>query len=283
LRGVLRPARPARGLALLAASFVLLLLLLALGAPRAAAQSSPCEDDPTACLTSAPAPGLSVTLGPWTRSMVCPVLYTHEVPSPAMLRRVLVALIATGYHPTSLASVDAAMAGAADRPPGCLVLTFDDALYSQYQNALPVLTELGVPGVFFALPAFADGVHRYMGVPELQALAAAGEEVEAHTCNHPNLPMLARLNLNAFLAEVQGCKQQLETLIGAPVNYFAYPFGAYDATVLDAVARAGFRAAFTTRASALLSAGTPYALPRIRYDPAEAPLAIVRRLRGAGG
>jgi peptidoglycan/xylan/chitin deacetylase (PgdA/CDA1 family) len=280
LRRVSRPAQPARGLALLASSLV---LLLTLGAPRAAAQTSPCDDDPTACLTAAPAPGLIATLGPWTRSIVCPVLYTHEVPSPTMLRRVLVALIATGYHPTSLASVDAAMAGAADRPPGCLVLTFDDALYSQYQNALPVLTELGVPGVFFVLPGFADGVHRYMGVAELQALAAAGEEVEAHTCNHPNLPLLARLNLDAFLAEVQGCKQQLEALIDAPVNYFAYPLGSYDTTVLDAVARAGFRAAFTTRASALLPASTPYALPRIRYDPAEAPLAIVRRLRGAGG
>jgi peptidoglycan/xylan/chitin deacetylase (PgdA/CDA1 family) len=280
LRRVLRPARPARGLALLASSLV---LLLARAATSAAAQTSPCDPDPSACFSSAPTPALGAGLGPWTRSIVCPVLYTHEVPSSAMLRRVLVALIATGYHPTSLASVDAAMAGAADRPPGCLVLTFDDALYSQYQNALPVLTELGVPAVFFVLPGFADGVHRYMGVAELQALAAAGEEVEAHTCNHPNLPLLERLNLNAFLAEVQDCKRVLESIIGQPVNYLAYPFGAYDATVLDTVARVGYRAAFTTRASAVLSAGTPYTLPRIRYDPGEAPLAVVRRLRGAGG
>jgi peptidoglycan/xylan/chitin deacetylase (PgdA/CDA1 family) len=259
------------------------LLLLATGR-GATAQSSPCDADPTVCMAAAPAPGVGASLGPWTRSIVCPVLYTHEVVSQAALRRVLRALLATGYRPTSLAAVDAAMSGAADPPPGCLVLTFDDALYSQYANAFPVLTELNAPAVFFALvPGFADGVHRYMGAAELQALSAAGHEVEAHTCNHPNLAALERVNLDGFFAEVQDCKRQLETLVGTSVNYLAYPFGAYDATVLDTVARSGYRAAFTTRASAVLSASTPYTLPRIRYDPTESPLAILRRIRAAGG
>jgi len=285
---VWRPAHCAPlGPALLLLLAVLLPLLAGdgrgLGPAVARAQTSPCDPDPTACVPAAPVPGLGASLGPWTRSIVCPVLYTHEVPAPALFRRVLMALLASGYHPTSLASVDAAMSGAADPPPGCLVLTFDDALYSQYLNALPVLSELGLPAVFFVLPAFGDGVHRYMGAAELQALAAAGHEVEAHTCNHPNLPLLARLNLNAFLAEVQDCKRQLEAIIGLPVNYLAYPFGAYDATVLDAVAHAGYRAAFTTRAAAVLAASAPLSLPRIRYDPAEAPLAIIRRIRAAGG
>jgi peptidoglycan/xylan/chitin deacetylase (PgdA/CDA1 family) len=114
-------------------------------------------------------------------------------------------LLAAGYRPTTLASMDAAMSGLADTPPGCLLLTFDDGLLSQYQNALPVLSELGLPAVFFVLPGFADGVHRYMGIRELQLLAQAGFEVEAHTCNHPLLPRLARLNLDAFYAELQDC------------------------------------------------------------------------------
>ena len=57
------------------------------------------------------------------------------------------------------------------------------------------------------MPGFNDGVHRYMGSVELQALANAGLEVEAHTCNHPNLPRLARLDLDAMFAEVQDCKR----------------------------------------------------------------------------
>ena len=60
---------------------------------------------------------------PWTRSVVCPVLYTHEVPSQAIFRRFLTGLVSAGYQPSSLATVDAAMSGTADVPRGCVVLT----------------------------------------------------------------------------------------------------------------------------------------------------------------
>ena len=160
-------------------------------------------------------------LPPWTRSIVCPVLYTHEVPSQAIFRRFLVGLLAAGYQPSSLAAVDGAMSGTADIPRGCVVLTFDDGLLSQYLNALPVLTDLAIPAVFFVLPGFNDGVHRYMGTPELQALDQAGLEVELHTCNHPNLPLLARRSLTAFFAELLDCKHILEDITGQPAQYIA--------------------------------------------------------------
>jgi len=220
---------------------------------------------------------------PLVRSIVCPVLYAHEVVSQAVLRRFLTGLLLAGFQPTSLATVDAAMSGAMDPPRNCVVLTFDDGLLSQYLNGLPVLGDMGVPAVFFVLPGFADGVHRYMGPSELQALADAGFEVELHTCNHPNLPLLARRNLNAFYAELVDCRRILESIIGQSVNYIAYPSGAYDATVLDAVTRFGFRGGFTTRPAAVLNYRTPYVLPRIRYDPSEAVATVIGRLRAAGG
>lgn len=220
---------------------------------------------------------------PWTRSVVCPVLYTHEVVSQTVFRRFVLGMLGAGYHPVNLATLDAAMAGVLNLLPKCLLLTFDDSLLSQYVNAVPVLADLDVPAVFFVLPGFADGVHRYMGVPELQDLAADGFEVELHTCNHANLPVLARRNLPAFYAELQDCRHILESIIGRPVNYVAYPSGAYDATVLDAMSRFGFRAGFTTRASALLNFRSRYTLPRIRYDPSEAIANIIGRIKAAGG
>jgi len=256
-------------------------LLLLLAPLLLAAQSAP--PDASGSANIAAQSSADMVAPPWTRSIVCPVLYTHEVVSQVVLRRFLAGLLGAGYRPTTLASVDAAMSGVADTPPGCVLLTFDDALLSQYQNALPVLTDVGVPAVFFVLPGFADGVHRYMGIRELQILAQAGFEIEAHTCNHPNLPRLARLNLNAFFAELSDCKRLLEGVIGAPVNYVAYPSGSYDATVLDAVARFGYRGAFSTRQSAVLNANSPFTLPRIRYDPSEAPSTVLRRIHAAGG
>ncbi len=220
---------------------------------------------------------------PWTRSIVCPVLYTHEIVSQAVFRRFLIGLLTAGYQPTDLDTVDAAMVGSIDPPGRCIVLTFDDSLLSQYLNAVPVLEDVGVPAVFFVLPGFNDGVHRYMADPQLQDLANDGFQVELHTCNHANLPLLARRNLLAFYAELQDCRAMLQDIVGQPVDYVAYPSGAYDATVLDTVARFGFRGAFTTQASAVLNFRRPFTLPRIRYDPSEPLATIIRRIKAAGG
>jgi peptidoglycan/xylan/chitin deacetylase (PgdA/CDA1 family) len=253
----------------------LLVVLLCVSAPvpasHAQADSPPPEPDTIDAAASQP------------RSLTCPVLYTHEVGSPALLRRMLLALLGAGYRPTSLAAVDDALNGVADPPRGCSVLTFDDSLYSQYANAMPVLLDLGLPAVFFALPGFADGVHRYMGPTELRALEDAGFEVESHTCNHPNLVLLAHHDLDAFFAELQDCKHMLEDLLDTPVNYIAYPMGAVDATVIDATGRFGFHLGFTTRGGARLSNIAPLSLPRIRYDVAEAPASVLRRIRASGG
>ena len=252
-----------------------LFLLLLLAPLTLAAQSAPDSDYGAATATPAPLP--------WTRSIVCPVLYAHEVGSQLLLRRFVAGLISAGYQPTALATVDAAMAGTVDSPRGCIVLSFDDALLSQYQNAMPVLLDMGVPAVFFALPGFRDGVHRYMGAAELRALADNGFEVEAHTCNHPSLPQLARINLAAFYAEIGDCKKILEGIIGEPVQFFAYPNGSFDAPTTDTVARFGYRGAFTTRAGAVLSPNAPYAMPRIQYDPAQGAAAVLRRVHASGG
>jgi peptidoglycan/xylan/chitin deacetylase (PgdA/CDA1 family) len=219
----------------------------------------------------------------WTRSVVCPVLYTHEIISQAVFRRFLLGMLGAGYQPINLATLDAEMVGSINPVQKCLLLTFDDSLLSQYLNAVPVLSEVGVPAVFFVLPGFADGVHRYMGTAELEAVADAGFDVELHTCNHANLPLLARRNLLAMFAELEDCRRILEDITGEPVDYVAYPSGAYDATVLDAVGRFGFRAAFTTRASAVLNYRAAYTLPRIRYDPSEAAATVIARIRAAGG
>jgi peptidoglycan/xylan/chitin deacetylase (PgdA/CDA1 family) len=220
---------------------------------------------------------------PLSRPVRCPVLYAHEVRSQASLRSLLTSLQGAGYQLTSLAAVDRAMSGQADTPPGCLVLSFDDALYTQYTNALPVLAAFGLPAVFFAMPAFNDGVHRYMGAEEIRALVRAGHEIGAHTCNHPSLPRLRVMRPVAFLAEVQDCKRTLESITGVSVVYFAYPNGSFDGPVAEAVATSGYRAAFTTRPAALLSPSSAFALPRIRIDVGEAPQSVLRRIRAAGG
>jgi len=215
----------------------------------------------------------------WVRSFTCPIVYTHEVPSRAAFRGLLVGLRAYGYEPISLRTLDQAFTGAVPVPHGCMVLTFDDALMSQSLNALPVLIELKIPAVFFVMPDFDDGVHTYMRPAQIKALTVAGEEVMAHTCNHATLPTLLRRNPMAFLAEIVDCRARVEAITNRSISYIAYPNGSYDAPVIEELRDAGYAAAFTTRPSSFLSASSPYTLPRIAFNPSETAGSLVSRMR----
>jgi peptidoglycan/xylan/chitin deacetylase (PgdA/CDA1 family) len=216
----------------------------------------------------------------WSRSAACGVLYTHEVSSSAAFRQFLVGLMQAGLQPVSFATVDASMAGQVPLPRGCVVLSFDDALASQLRNALPVLTEFNVTAMFFVMPGFQDGVHQYMDDAGIRALHTAGQIVGAHTCHHATLTLLPYVSMMAELAD---CKHQIENIIGVPVRYLAYPNGAVNTTVVNGVTLAGYRAAFTTRASAVLRPEQPMLLPRIEYAVGESGASVARRLAAAGG
>lgn len=215
----------------------------------------------------------------WTRPSTCGVLYTHEVPSAVAFRQFVVGLMQAGWQPVSFAAVDAAMAGQADLPRRCVVLSFDDALASQLRNALPVLTDLNITAIFFVMPGFQDGVHQYMDASGIGALHAAGQIVGAHTCHHATLTLLAP---QPMMAELADCRHQIEDIVGAPVRYLAYPNGAVNQSVLAGVTRAGYRAAFTTRPSAVLLPNQPLLLPRIEYFANDTVAAVINRLQAAG-
>jgi peptidoglycan/xylan/chitin deacetylase (PgdA/CDA1 family) len=215
----------------------------------------------------------------WVQPATCTVMYTHEVPSAASFRQFLLGMQQVGLRPVSFATVDAKMSGLAEVPRGCVVLSFDDALASQLRNALPVLSELNISGMFFVMPGFQDGVHQYMSNAGIRALQDAGQIVGSHTCHHATLPLLAPA---AMFAELADCKHQIENIIGVPVRYLAYPNGAVNQPVVAAVAQAGFRAAFTTRASAVLRPEQPLLLPRVEYSVGESAAAVARRVQAAG-
>jgi peptidoglycan/xylan/chitin deacetylase (PgdA/CDA1 family) len=215
----------------------------------------------------------------WVQPATCAVLYTHEVPSAASFRQLLVGMPQVGLRPVSFAAVDAKMSGLADLPRGCVVLSFDDALASQLRNALPVLSELNITGLFFVMPGFQDGVHQYMTNAGIRALQDTGQIVGSHTCHHATLPLLLPAPMMAELAD---CKHQIETIIGAPVRYLAYPNGAVNQPVVAAVTQAGYRAAFTTRVSAVLRPEQPFLLPRVEYTVGEPAAVVARRVQAAG-
>jgi peptidoglycan/xylan/chitin deacetylase (PgdA/CDA1 family) len=79
-------------------------------------------------------------------------------------------------------------------------------------------------------------------------LAAAGFEIGFHTLRHDRLPALDR---DRLIDALTVGREQLEEAAGQPLLTIAYPHGAADQRVAAAARAAGYRAGFTTRATAI--------------------------------
>jgi peptidoglycan/xylan/chitin deacetylase (PgdA/CDA1 family) len=119
-----------------------------------------------------------------------------------------------------------------------------------------------------------------MSDAELTRLAAGGLiEIGAHTENHPALTVLPWEQQHA---EIFRSKARLESVLGRPVESFAYPYGLHDARTVDAVISAGFRWACTTEEHAARRASEPLRLPRFDMGNCDGDT-FERKLRWAFG
>ena len=122
--------------------------------------------------------------------------------------------------------------------------------------------------------------HRAMADEEVARLAAGGLiEVGAHTENHPALTALPP---DEQRAEISRSKARLESVLGRPVESFAYPYGLHDGRTVEAAKSAGFRWACTTEEHAARRASEPLRLPRFDMGNCDGET-FARKLRWAFG
>jgi peptidoglycan/xylan/chitin deacetylase (PgdA/CDA1 family) len=69
-----------------------------------------------------------------------------------------------------------------------------------------------------------------------------GFTIGSHTCTHVSLPVESP---SRGAAEIAESKAELETRLGERINHFAYPGGHFNTAIVEAVARAGYRFAYT--------------------------------------
>lgn len=128
-------------------------------------------------------------------------------------------------------------------PSKPVVVSFDDGFRNQYTRALPTLHRHGWAGTLnLTLAHLHEGTYG-LGPREVARMIGDGWEVDSHTLTHPNLPSLSPTQLQH---EVAGSRHELHALFGVPVNFFCYPGGAYNETVIAATESAGYAGATTT-------------------------------------
>jgi peptidoglycan/xylan/chitin deacetylase (PgdA/CDA1 family) len=110
-------------------------------------------------------------------------------------------------------------------------LAFDDSWLSDYNLALPVLSQHAVPATHFVITN-AIGTTNRLDLTLLTELHNRGHEIASHTASHADLTTLAP---SALLGELTTSKQYLEANGFGPVLDFASPQGQYNPAVVDAI------------------------------------------------
>jgi len=197
---------------------------------------------------------------------------------PAQFRRQLAALDRAGYAAVTLDRVWRAWHGGPGLPAHPVVLSFDDGYASQAKVAAPALRAHGWPAVL-NLQVRRIGARGGLAKRAVRALLRAGWELDAHSITHPDLTRVSNARLDR---EVAGSRRALQRTFGAPVDFFAYPYGRQSARVRAAVRRAGFLGATTTRPR-FAGAGTdPFALGRVLVPAGRSPRVLLQLLRAGG-
>ena len=236
---------------------------------RSARGEAPREPRNFAPATS-PEPAAPCRRGSRTHSRAVPILLYHLVgrtpaaaayPDLYVSRRTFVAEMAYldrhGFEAVSLADVFAYWRGA-PLPARPVVLTFDDGFASDVSVVRPILERLRWTATLDLVLSHYG--HRWgLTHRSLRKLIRAGWEIASHSRTHPYLPGLSD---RALKAEVAGSRRFLQKHFHIPVSFFAYPSGGYDARVVAAVRRAGYRGALTTE-EGLARRDEPYRLDRI--------------------
>lgn len=132
-------------------------------------------------------------------------------------------------------------------PAGSVVITSDDNYQGFFDNAYPILKERNIPAAVFVHTNFVGdkkGTHPKMDWETLRQLEKEGlVTIASHTLSHPN--DMAKQSAEEQTRELTESKALLESELGHPVPYFAYPNGTGDQTTFDLAKSAGYTMAFT--------------------------------------
>jgi peptidoglycan/xylan/chitin deacetylase (PgdA/CDA1 family) len=150
-------------------------------------------------------------------------------------------------------------------------ITFDDGYMDFYKNAYPVLNHYGYPSTVFIVSELVgkdnvwDSRNENIAKPlmdwkTLIEINCNGVEIGSHTKTHPEL---TRISSDQQIAEIAGSKKDLEEHLNNPIDTFCYPGGDHNDAVKEAVKRAGYRWAVTTRRGHVEKGNDPLALRRI--------------------
>jgi peptidoglycan/xylan/chitin deacetylase (PgdA/CDA1 family) len=189
------------------------------------------------------------------------------------------ALKSAGWTAVTLDQLRAYWSNGAKLPPGKpVVLTFDNGYHSQYTEALPILRRLGWVAdeniQLTGLPPSQGG----MTTAQVRGLIVAGWELDTQGMSHADLATAGPSELHY---QIVTARTLLRRTYHVPVNWFCYPSGQYNATVIGALRAAGYVGSTTVVPGWAGRSTDPYRLPRLRVLGGTSPGALLSQIATA--
>lgn len=139
-------------------------------------------------------------------------------------------------------------------PAKTVVLTFDDGYENFLTEAAPVLQEFGLAATAFLITDYIGKTNEYdkdvqdiqelkmMDWDQIKLLGDFGWDLQCHTKSHYPL---VEIDEEVLETELRVSRRILESKLGEVVEFFCFPYGAFDRNSLQAVERAGYKAAIS--------------------------------------
>ena len=146
----------------------------------------------------------------------------------------------SGYHSITPDELVGYLFGNTTLPERPFVITFDDGHLEHFTVAAPILSQYHFVGLFF-IPTCFIGKKNYLSADLIRALSDSGHIVGAHSYDHPDL---RHIDASALDIQISEPVIKLEHITHKNVEYFAYPFGAWNDTIITVLRQAGMKGAF---------------------------------------
>lgn len=150
---------------------------------------------------------------------------------PETLRRHLDDIVAAG-----IPVIDPGSPALSDLASG-VALSFDDATIDHFAIARPLLSDVGLPGLFFVPTARLDS-DGYLSTRQLAILSAEGHTIGSHSHTHRRFDLLPE---PAVRHELETSRSRIQEILGRPPLYLAPPGGLYRASAITIAEQVGYR------------------------------------------
>lgn len=130
-------------------------------------------------------------------------------------------------------------------PKKPIMLTFDDTVLDQFTVVNPTLKKYGYKAAYFIMTVSIGKQGKfvnYMSADQIKQLADEGNTIGSHTYDHKNFK---KYEGKDWEEQLDKPTKKLEEITGKKIEYFAYPFGLWNAQGIPQLKKRGFKMAFS--------------------------------------